>query len=402
MIQSKKQLTYAFLLLAVIYIAFIALGLPDALLGSAWNLVRVDLNVPLGTLGLMTVVVYIMSIISTYNAPRLLRLFQTKWITFVSISFTGLALILLSQVNAFYQMLFFAIPLGMGAGAIDVSLNHYLAKNYKASHMSYLHSFYGVGVTAGPSIMAYTLSLNSWRMGYIIVGGILLFIAAIVFISFKLWQKESEAEKEHHEHIPLKVAFRIKGAFNSMLIFLFYVHIESLLGVWIASYIYIEKDVSTAVAALFATTYYLGLTVGRLLSGFLSKILNPHQLIYIGVSLIFLGAVLILFNVPFEAFYFVVVGLLGIGSGPIYPNMMFINNSHFEPKELSKIISLQMVIGYMGFGIMTPLAGLLFDRTNIAFYPLVLITSSTILALLVIRYIRLKTKQKQSISGHLA
>ncbi len=107
-------------------------------------------------------------------------------------------------------MLFFAIPLGMGAGAIDVSLNHYLAKNYKASHMSYLHSFYGVGVTAGPSIMAYTLSLNSWRMGYIIVGSILIIHRiAIVFISFKLWQKESEAEKEHHEHIPLKVAFRI-------------------------------------------------------------------------------------------------------------------------------------------------------------------------------------------------
>lgn len=368
MIQSKKQLTYAFLLLAIIYIAFIALGLPDALLGSAWNLVRIDLGVPLGTLGLMTVVVYIMSIISTYNAPRLLRLFQTKWITFVSIAFTGLALILLSQVNAFYQMLFFALPLGMGAGAIDVSLNHYLAKNYKASHMSYLHSFYGVGVTAGPTIMAYTLSLNSWRMGYIIVGSILLFIAVLVFISFKLWQKESEEEKEQHEHISLKVAFKIKGALNSMLIFLFYVHIESLLGVWIASYIFIEKGLTAPVAALFATTYYLGLTIGRLLSGFLSKIMSPHQLIYTGVGFILIGAILLLFNVEIEAFYFVVVGILGVGSGPIYPNMMFTNNTHFEPKELSKIISLQMVIGYMGFGIMTPLAGLLFGSTSIAFY----------------------------------
>lgn len=394
MIQSKKQLTYAFLLLAVIYIAFIALGLPDALLGSAWNLVRVDLNVPLGTLGLMTVVVYIMSIVSTYNAPRLLRLFQTKWITFVSITFTGLALILLSQVSAFYQMLFFAIPLGMGAGAIDVSLNHYLAKNYKASHMSYLHSFYGVGVTAGPSIMAYTLSLNSWRMGYIIVGSILLLIAVVVFLSFKLWQKESEEEKEQHDHIPLRVAFKIEGALNSMFIFLFYVHIESLLGVWIASYIFIEKGVDAPVAALFATTYYLGLTTGRLLSGFLAKKLTPHQLIYIGIGFILAGAVLLLFNVQFEAFYFIVVGILGIGSGPIYPNMMFTNNTHFEPKELSKIISLQMVIGYMGFGIMTPLAGLLFGITSIAFYPFVLMGASTVLALLTIRYIRLKTKSK--------
>jgi fucose permease len=397
MIQTKKQMTYAFLLLAIIYVSFIALGLPDALLGSAWNLVRIDLNVPLGTLGLMTVVVYIMSIISTYNAPRLLRLFQTKWITFVSIAFTGVALILLSQVTAFYQMLFFALPLGMGAGAIDVSLNHYLAKNYKASHMSYLHSFYGVGVTAGPSIMAYTLNLNSWRMGYIIVGSILLVIALMVFVSFKLWHEESVVEKEQHEHIPLRVAFKIKGALNSMFIFLFYVHIESLLGVWIASYIFIEKGVTAPVAALFATTYYLGLTIGRLLSGFLSKLLTPHQLIYIGIGLIFTGAIFLLFNVQFEAFYFVVVGLLGLGSGPIYPTMMFTNNSHFEPKELSKIISLQMVIGYMGFGIMTPLAGLLFDRTSIAFYPYVLIFSSSVLVLLTVRFIRLKTLQKQSV-----
>ena len=210
-------------------------------------------------------------------------------------------------------MLFFALPLGMGAGAIDVSLNHYLAKNYKASHMSYLHSFYGVGVTAGPSIMAYTLNLNSWRMGYIIVGSILLVIALLVFISFKLWHEESVIEKEQHEHITLKVAFKIKGALNSMFIFLFYVHIESLLGVWIASYIYIEKGVSAPVAALFATTYYLGLTIGRLLSGFLSKLLTPHQLIYIGIGLIFTGAIFLLFNVQFEAFYFVVVGLLEIG-----------------------------------------------------------------------------------------
>lgn len=399
MIKSKKQMLYSFLLLAIIYASFIALGLPDALLGSAWNLVRTDLEVPLGTLGLMTVVVYIMSIISTYNAPRLLRLFQTKWITFISITFTGLALILLSQVSAFYQMLFFAIPLGMGAGAIDVSLNHYLAKNYKASHMSYLHSFYGIGVTAGPTIMAYTLNLNSWRMGYIIVGSILLVIALLVLSSFKLWEKESDIEKEAHEHIPLKVAFKIKGALNSMLIFLFYVHIESLLGVWIASYIYIEKGVSAPVAALFATTYYLGLTVGRLLSGFLAKRLTPHQLIYGGIAFIVISAILLLFNIKFEAYYFVVVGLLGVGSGPIYPNMMFVNNTHFKSKELSKIISLQMVIGYMGFGIMTPLAGLLFDRTSIAFYPLVLMVASAILAILTMRYIRLKTIQNESVLG---
>lgn len=385
---KNKKLFLSFILLSVIYISFIALGLPDALLGSAWNLVRDDLNVSLGTLGLMTIVIYIMSIISTYNAPRLLKLLQTKWITFVSITFTGLALIALSQVTAFYQMLFFAIPLGIGAGAIDVSLNHYLAKNYKASHMNYLHSFYGIGVTLGPSIMASTLRNNSWRNGYIIVGSILLIIAFLVLISFKLWRKETTEEKVHHEHIKLKDALKIKKAINSLLIFLVYVHIESLLGAWIASYIYLEKGVTYAVAALFTTTYYLGLTLGRLISGFVSKSVTPVKLIIIGIGIMLTGGTLLLFKFNNYYFYFIIIGLIGLGSGPIFPNMMFINNHNFAEKHLSKIISLQMVIGYMGFGILTPLAGLLFDRISISLYPYVLIFSLSVLTFLTYRYLR--------------
>ena len=374
----------------IIYISFIALGLPDALLGSAWNLVRDDLNVSLGSLGIMTLIIYIMSIISTYNAPRLLRLFQTKWITFVSITFTGVALILLSQINAFYQMLFFAIPLGIGAGAIDVSLNHYLAKNYKASHMNYLHSFYGIGVTLGPSIMASTLKNESWRNGYIIVGSILVVIALLVLLSFKLWRKETVEEKVHHEHIKLKDALRIKKALNSLFIFLLYVHIESLLGAWIASYIYLTKDVTYAIAALFTTTYYLGLTFGRLLSGIFSKHLSPVKLIIIGITTMITGALLLLFRFNSYYFYFIIIGIIGLGSGPIFPNMMFINKHQFEEKQLSKIISLQMVIGYMGFGLLTPLAGLLFDQVSITLYPYILIFSLSLLTLAIILYLKPK------------
>lgn len=390
---KNKKIFLSIILLSVIYISFIALGLPDALLGSAWNLVRDDLNVSLGTLGLMTIVIYIMSIISTYNAPRLLKLLQTKWITFVSITFTGLALIALSQVTAFYQMLFFAIPLGIGAGAIDVSLNHYLAKNYKASHMNYLHSFYGIGVTLGPSIMASTLRNNSWRNGYIIVGSILLIIAFLVLISFKLWRKETTEEKVHHEHIKLKDALKIKKAINSLLIFLVYVHIESLLGAWIASYIYLEKGVTYAVAALFTTTYYLGLTLGRLISGFVSKSVTPVKLIIIGIGIMLTGGTLLLFKFNHYYFYFIIIGLIGLGSGPIFPNMMFINKHNFAEKHLSKIISLQMVIGYMGFGLLTPLAGLLFDRISISLYPYVLILSLSVLTILTYRYLRSKKEK---------
>lgn len=376
-----------FLLLVVIYITFIALGLPDALLGSAWNLIRADLNTSLETLGLMTVTIYIMSIFSTFNAPRLLRLFQTKWITFVSVLFTGASLILISQVNQFYQMLFFAIPLGIGAGAIDVSLNHYLASHYEAKHMSYLHSFYGIGVTLGPSVMAYTLNHSQWRIGYIIVGSILILIALIILFSFKLWRKEHQDERnEVHGKVTLKDILKTKGALESIFIFLVYVHLESLSGVWIASYFYIEKEVSYAVAALFTTTFYLALTIGRLLSGILSDRLSPNLLVRIGQGLMMVSGLLMFFNWSWVYLYFGIVFLFGLGAGPIYPNMMFMNAKVFEKNKLSKIMSLQMGIGYMGFGLLTPLAGLFFGKVSIVYYPVLITMMCLIMIFITIQY----------------
>lgn len=376
-------------LLPVIYIAFIALGLPDALLGSAWNLIRTDLNTSLYTLGIMTFIVYLFSILATYNAPRLLRVLQTKWISFISVLFTGIALILISRVDQFWQMLFFAVPLGMGAGAIDVSLNHYLATHYKASHMNYLHSFYGIGVTTGPSIMAYTLSRNSWRAGYVAVGSILLVIALILLLSFPLWQKERQEEREtHHAPIRLKDILSVKGVVSSILIFLIYVHIESLSGVWVASYFYIVRGSTYSEAALFTTAFYLALTVGRLTSGFVSNRVSPRTLVGIGIALIVTAAAILLIpNAPI-LLAGAAVFLLGLGAAPIYPNMMFLNSIHFERRQMSKIMSLQMAIGYMGFGLLTPLTGLFFDRVSIRWFPVFLTAWGLVLTGLIVRYLR--------------
>jgi len=383
-------------LLVVIYLAFIALGLPDALLGSAWNLVRDDLHVSLGTLGIMTVTVYFMSVLATYNAPRLLRLLQTKKIVFISILFTGASLVIMSRVSSFYQMLFFALPLGMGAGAIDVSLNHYLASNYKAHHMNFLHSFYGIGVTSGPTIMAYTLRQESWRTGYVVVGIVLLVISLIVLLSFKMWKKEDQEEKEErHAKVPFKAIVKTKGALTSILIFLFYVHFESLNGVWIASYFYIIKGVSYSTAALFTTAYYLALTIGRLSSGFVSYKVHPNTLIKGGVLVILVGTILMFVNVNYLPYYFVVAFLLGLGSAPIFPNMMFVNSLHFDKNKMSKIMSLQMAIGYIGFGALTPLAGLLFDQVSISYFPVILISVSVLIVFLVFRYLSQVKKVNQ-------
>ncbi len=386
----------AILLLAIIYIAFIALGLPDALLGSGWNMIRNDLRTSLGTLGFMTVTVYIFSILSTFNAPRLLRWFETKRIVFFSILFTGIALLAISRITNFYQMLFFALPLGAGAGAIDVSLNHYLASHYKASHMNYLHSFYGIGVTTGPSIMAFALNLNTWRLGYIIVGSILIGISFLVLISFQLWKEESQENRDtSHAHIHLKDILKTPGAISSIFIFLIYVHIESLGGVWIASYFYIMKSLNYAQAALFTTTFYLALTIGRLTSGFVSNTLSPGILIKIGSTLILISGFLMLFEFQYVWIYPMIVFLFGLGCAPIFPNMMFLNSRHFEPKKLSKIMSLQMGVGYMGFGLLTPLAGMVFDLSTIALFPIIMIVMCAILIALQLRYFHSTELQKK-------
>jgi fucose permease len=380
-------------LLLIIYLAFIALGLPDALLGSSWNLVRIDLNTSLSALGSVTIIVYVASMISTFNAPRLLRYVSTKKIVFTSILITAVSLLSISQIQHFYQMIFFALPLGIGAGAIDVSLNHYLVVNYKAKHMNYLHSFYGLGVTIGPTIMALTLAQGSWRLGYSIVGLILLIIAIFVLLSFSLWKEDTATNQtDQHKPIKLKEVFKIKGAFLSVMIFLVYVHIESLLGVWIASYVFIEKGFTYAVAAVFTSVYFLMFTLGRFISGYLSSKISSKRLILIGEMLILVSAILILFEYKNTNLYFVWVGMFGLGAAPVFPNMMYLNKSFFESHKLSKIMSLQMAIGYIGFGLLTPLAGLIFDLIAIAIFPLYIMIVGIILFALTAYYLRKKTE----------
>lgn len=375
-------------LLVIIYLAFIALGLPDAILGSAWNLIRLDLNQSLGTMGFMTVIIYVMSVLATYNAPRLLRILETKKITFISILLTGVSLMMISRVHEFYQMLFFAIPLGLGAGAIDVSLNHYLASHYKAHHMNFLHTFYGIGVTFGPTVMALTLKANDWRMGYMIVGAILLGIAVLVVISFPLWNKENqETLNQDHLHIPLKTIFKTKGVIPSIFIFLFYVHVETLGGIWIASYFYIERDISFSTAALFTSTFYLALTIGRLVSGFVSYRLAPNTLIRMGESLMIVSAFLMLFHYSQLPFYFVIVFLLGFGCAPIFPNMMFMNSKNFDKSSLSRVMSLQMAVGYIGVGVLTPLAGLFFEKISISIFPYLVLSVSILIFIITLYFI---------------
>ncbi|QMS84631.1 MFS transporter [Candidatus Xianfuyuplasma coldseepsis] len=381
----------AIIVLFVIYLAFIALGLPDALLGSAWNLTRDELGVSVGSIGIITLISYILTMIATYNAPAILKHVQTKTVTFISIVLSSLALLAISQINSFYQIILFAIPLGISAGAIDMSLNHYIAVHFKASHMSYLHSFYGLGVTFGPLIMAKTLENNSWRNGYIVVGILLLVIAVAMLLSFPFWDEETKEHRdEHHTHHSLKSILQTKGVKHSLAIFLIYVHIESLLGVFIASYVYEIKGFSYSEAALATMSYFLALTLGRIMSGILSDKLHPNILIISGEIVMLLGSLLLLLPLNNIYLIYLFVGLIGLGSGPVFPNMMHMNPSNFDKQKMSKIMSLQMVIGYLGFGLITPLMGQVFDLVSINIYPYITTIMSFVLLIITVQLIQFK------------
>lgn len=391
----------AWLLLLVIYMAFIALGFPDALLGSSWNMVRMELHVALGGLGLMTLTTYIMSTLTTLNAPRLMRLLPTKVIVFSGMLMIAVTLMLISRVEHYYQMILFAIPLGLGGAAIDVSLNHYLAAHYKATHMNFLHSFYGIGVTLGPTVMALALSRNAWRSGYLWVGVILLIITVITWVSFPLWKDEIDEERlARHAHVSFKTMVKTPGALMSVAVFIMIVFLESLGGLWIASYMYVTRGFDHVTAALFTSTYYLALTIGRFSAGFLAYKIRSELLVLLGEGLILIAGILLWVIEGDLAMSLVMVGVYGLGCAPVFPNMMFLNSERFERQRLSKIMSLQMAIGYMGFGVLAPLAGLWFERFSLAHYPVFIVIGAGMLGLFTLRFFRI-TLSKLHTNPHL-
>lgn len=384
------------IVLLVIYLAFIALGLPDALLGAAWNLVRADLSLPIGAIGFVTMFSYALTMVATFVAPQVLHSIQTKHITFFSILMTGTALILMSRVTAFYQILLLAIPIGLGAGAIDLSLNHYTAVHYKPSHMSYLHAFYGIGVTFGPYIMSITLRDTSWRLGYVYVGLLLFAIALTVLLTISSWEEETEEHREeHHSKIPIKTVLLQKGVFLSLGIFLLYVHVETLLGVFIATYAFESKGVGYGDDALFTTMYFLALSIGRILSGILTNKLHSNQLILLGEIIMLFGAVMLMIPGLSMYYYLGSVFLIGLGSGPVFPGMMSMNNHNFDKRTMSRVMSLQMMVGYLGFGLLTPLMIQIFQYTTVEIYPYIVFIMTVILLLITIKFLRYKLHIKQ-------
>ena len=310
------------LLIAVIFLIFISLGLPDSLLGSAWPSMEIEFSLPSSYAGYVSMTIAAMTILSALLAPRLIRKGKTQWIVIVSITLTVIGLLGFSFSNAYYMLFLFAIPYGLGAGAIDASINHYVASHYKSNIMNFLHCFYGVGAILSPNIMSYALKVAHWNEGYRWTAYAQIGILAVVLLSLPLWKKSQtkEEEKEKEEGSGLKETLLQKGVILTMIAFFSYCAGESVSFLWVTTYFTKTRtELSLDTIASFGSLVFLGLMLGRLLAGFVSNRLGDRRLIRIGSLVELIGILLV--AIPFPSYYFAAVGfvIIGSGMGPIYP-----------------------------------------------------------------------------------
>ena len=362
------------LLLAIIYLSFISLGLPDALLGSAWPTMHKELNVPISHAGIISMIISAGTIISSLQSDRLTKKFGTGKITAFSVAMTAIALFGFSITHSYIFLCVWAIPYGLGAGSVDASLNNYVALHYESKHMSWLHCMWGIGATIGPYIMGYALTNNNWNAGYRYISIMQIVLTAILFFSLSLWKKNDEENKEKisTKVLSLKEIIKIPGAREIMICFFCYCALEATTGLWASSYLNIYKGVDIKTAASFGSLFYMGITVGRAISGFITMKLNDNQMIVLGESLILIGIILMIIpavNIV-SLIGFIIVGL---GCAPIYPSIIHSTPSNFGAENSQAIIGVQMASAYIGTLAMPPLFGYIANHISISLLPFYLV-----------------------------
>ncbi len=365
------------LLLAIIYLAFISLGLPDALLGSAWPTMYTEFGVPVSYAGIISMIIALGTIISSLQSDRLTRRFGTGKVTAVSVGITAAALLGFSFTHSFWLLCLWAVPYGLGAGSVDASLNNYVALHYKSRHMSWLHCMWGVGATAGPYIMGFALSSGQkWNSGYLYIAVLQIILTGILVFSLPLWKGRSAGGETDSaaegKALSLGEIIRIPGAREIMLCFFCYCALEQTSGLWASSYLTLFKSIPAETAARFAGLFYIGITVGRALSGFLTMKLNDVQMIRLGQGIIAAG-ILTLF-LPGPAFLSLAgLILIGLGCAPVYPCIIHSTPAHFGADKSQAVIGVQMASAYIGTCIMPPIFGLIANHISVGLFPLYLL-----------------------------
>ena len=333
----------------MIYLSFISLGLPDSMLGSAWPAMNVSLSAPLWGAGLVQMLISFCTIISSLNSAKLIRRFGTGKLTAISVATTALALLGFSLAKNYAFLLLMAVPLGLGAGAVDAGLNNYVALHCEAKHMSWLHCFWGVGTIIGPMILSAVLRIGgSWATGYRVVGLIQCAVSALLFATLNMW-KRSDIQQEEHEAKTLSVldVLKLPGAKAGMVTFLCYCAVESTLGLWGATYISQVRGVDEAMAASFGAMFYIGITAGRAISGFMAMKLLPKQMVRVGQALLALGCMLMMIPAG-STLSGIGLVMCGLGCAPIYPNIIQDTPVNYGEENSQAAIGVQMAFAYVG------------------------------------------------------
>lgn len=362
-------------LLAIIYLSFISLGLPDALLGAAWPNMYPEFQVPVSYAGMISMIIAFGTIISSLQSDRLTKRFGTGKVTAVSVGITALALWGFSISHSFILLCLWAIPYGLGAGSVDASLNNYVALHYSSKHMSWLHCMWGIGATLGPYIMGAVLTGGAtWNTGYRIISVLQIALTAVLVFSLPKWngQNTSSGETIHAKALSLKEILVIPGAKAVMLCFFCYCAIESTTMLWASSYLHLAKGVDAKTAASFAGMFCIGITIGRGINGFIAMKLKDRQMIRMGQAIILTGIIVMI--LPFgKTVSLIGFSLIGLGCAPVYPCIIHSTPLHFGAERSQAIIGVQMASAYVGTCLMPPLFGLIANHISIRLLPVYLL-----------------------------
>ena len=382
------------LLLAVVYIAFISLGLPDSLLGAAWPTIRTDFHVPLSYMGWISMIISGGTIISGLMSERLTKKFGTQVVTIVSVFLTAVALFGFSTSTEFYQMCLWGIPYGLGAGAIDAALNNYVALYYNSRHMSWLHCFWGVGTIISLYIMSYALTHTVWTDGYRMVSYLQFGIVVILLLSLPLWKinKPVVSKESDAAILGIKGALKIKGVPYLLTGFFAYCAAEATTMLWASSYLEGTRGATKEEAAALGSLFFIGITVGRFLSGFLSDKLGDNKMIYLGTGIALSGVFCIV--LPFKITSIIGFAVIGLGCAPVYPCIIHSTPKNFGAENSQGIIGIQMASAYVGSTFMPPIFGILANHISLKLMPLYLAFFFLLLIVMITRTEReCRTKQ---------
>ena len=368
------------LLLAIIYLAFISLGLPDSLLGSAWPVIHQELAVPLSWSGAVFMIISVGTVVSSLSSDRLTRRFGTGRVTAASVAMTCAALFGFSVSSSFWQLCLWAVPYGLGAGGVDAALNNYVALHYASRHMSWLHCMWGVGATVGPYIMGAVLTRGgSWHGGYRVIGVMQLALTAVLLLSLPLWKRGGAEEQAGGRALSLREVVAIPGAKAVMLCFFCYCALEQTVGLWASSYLVNVRGVDAVTAAGYGSLFFLGVTLGRAVSGFVTYRLNDTQMVRLGQGIIAVGLALLFLPLG-ERAALVGLVLVGLGCAPVYPSIIHSTPAHFGAERSQALIGVQMASAYVGTSLMPPLFGWLSARLTLRVFPAYLLLLLAVMA----------------------